>query len=53
VLTITLEVERDCFFPVPDTLVFLTTVPINDATEEAFVEAEAEAEDMVNNSLTC
>lgn len=32
-------------------LVFLTTVPINDATEEAV--AEAKVEDMVNDTLTC
>jgi len=51
VLIITLGLERDCSFPVPDTVVFLTTVPMNEATEEAVVEAEAE--DMVNSSLTC
>jgi len=53
VLIITLGVEIDCSFPVPDTVIFLTSVPINGATEETVVEAEAEAEDMVNNSLTC
>jgi hypothetical protein len=47
----TLGVEGDCSFPVPDNVVFLTTVPINTATEETVVEAEAE--DVVNNSLTC
>lgn len=47
-LIITLGVERDCSFPVADSVAFRTTVPINDAAEDAVIEAEG----MVNNSLT-
>jgi hypothetical protein len=41
-LIITLGIERDCSFPAPDSVVFLTTVPINDATEDELTEAWAD-----------
>jgi hypothetical protein len=45
-LIITVGIDRDCSFPAPDAVLFLTTVLISEVTEEAF----AEAEDVVNNS---